>query len=78
MASDGFSFQFTSDGNRHFRIGCNIEVFENWLFDTITYVDGIPVISVPGLITMKKRLGREKDLMDIEKIRMRTGMLRNS
>ena len=39
--------------------------FENWLFDTVDHVDGIPVISVQGLIEMKKDLGREKDLRDI-------------
>lgn len=31
----------------------------------MTLVDGIPVISLDGLLEMKRSLGREKDLRDI-------------
>ena len=65
LEQDGYLYKVTDDGNRWFKLGNDIEVFENWLFDTVDHVDGIPVISVQGLIEMKKDLGREKDLRDI-------------
>ena len=65
LEQEGYLYKVTSDGNRWFKLGNDIEVFENWLFDTVDHVDGIPVISVQGLIEMKKDLGRERDLRDI-------------
>lgn len=65
LEQEGYLYKVTDDGNRWFKLGTDIEVFENWLFDTVDHVDGIPVISVQGLIEMKKDLGREKDLRDI-------------
>ena len=65
LEQEGYLYKVTDDGNRWFKLGEDIEVFENWLFDTVDHVDGIPVISVQGLIEMKKDLGREKDLRDI-------------
>lgn len=55
-------------GSRWFKINEDIEVFENWLCGTVETVEGIPVISIAGLLEMKKQLGREKDLRDIELI----------
>ena len=68
LEKEGFLYQVTSDGNRWFKIGEDIEVFENWLYDTTECVCGIPVISLQGLIEMKKELGREKDFRDIRLI----------
>ena len=65
LEQEGYLYKVTDDGNRWFKLGEDIEVFENWLFDTVDHEDGIPVISVQGLIEMKKDLGREKDLRDI-------------
>ena len=31
-------------------------------------ISGVPVVSVEGLIHMKRNLGREKDLADIDQI----------
>ena len=64
----GYLYKITSDGNRRFKIGDDIEVFENWLFDKVVTVEGIPVISIKGLTEMKQRLGREKDKRDIRLI----------
>lgn len=64
----GYLYKITSDGNRRFKIGDDIEVFENWLFDKVVTVEGIPVISVKGLMEMKQKLGREKDKRDIRLI----------
>ena len=68
LEQEGYLYKVTEDGNRWFKIGENIEVFENWIYDTTECVFGIPVISLQGLIEMKKRLGREKDLLDISLI----------
>ncbi|MBQ3376056.1 MAG: hypothetical protein IJG49_06565 [Erysipelotrichaceae bacterium] len=64
----GYLYKITSDGNRRFKIGDDIEVFENWLFGKVVSVEGIPVISIKGLIEMKQKLGREKDKRDIRLI----------
>ena len=69
LEADGYPYQVTPDGNRWFKIGSDMEVFENWLYDTVVFADGIPVISLPGLIAMKQALGREKDSRDVELIR---------
>lgn len=39
-------------------------------------VDGVPVVCVDGLIQMKKKLGREKDLADIALIELVRGTSR--
>ncbi len=56
------------DGSRAYRIGGDVEVFENWLYDAVEQIEGIPVVSPSGLLEMKRRLGREKDLRDIRLI----------
>ncbi len=68
LERDGFFFGYTESGNRHFKYGDDIEIFENWLNGTVIRVENIPVISIPGLIDMKRELGREKDFKDIELI----------
>ena len=40
-------------------------MFENWIYDRIVSVDGLPVLSLEGLLEMKRSLGREKDRRDI-------------
>lgn len=65
LEKNGYVPTLTESGNRKFSIGEDIEIFENWLFDTIERIDDIPVISLKGLIEMKKDLGREKDFRDI-------------
>lgn len=39
-----------------------------WLSDKIVFISGVPTVSIKGLISMKRELGREKDLQDIELI----------
>ena len=46
----------------------DVEIFEEWLFDKIEIRYGVPVISLKGLLEMKKGLGREKDIEDIKLI----------
>ena len=66
---NGYSTKRMQDGSRSFTIGVDIEVFEDWLFDRVEYLDGLPVISVKGLLEMKQALGREKDKADIALIK---------
>lgn len=69
LDQQGYPVSRCDDGNRKIRYSEDIEIFENWLEDTVELLDGIPVVSVDGLIQMKKKLGREKDLTDIALIK---------
>lgn len=59
------------DGTRKILYSENIEIFENWVEGIVEIVNGVPVVCVDGLIQMKKKLGREKDLADIALIEAR-------
>ncbi len=72
LEKDGLLTDRYEDGRREFHIGEEIEIFEDWLCDKVGSVEGVPVISVRGLIEMKRSLGREKDLRDIELINKHT------
>ena len=65
LESDGYLFGRTKDGNRWFKVGDTIEIFESWLYDSVIRIHDFQVISLNGLIEMKKKIGREKDLRDI-------------
>ena len=54
-----------ADGSRHITYSEDVELLENWLFDKVEMMEGFPVISMQGLLEMKKSLGREKDLRDV-------------
>lgn len=68
LEKDGFLFRISDDGNRHFKYGDNIEIFENWFSHKVIEFETYQIISIEGLIEMKKELGREKDLYDIKLI----------
>ena len=68
LEAEGYLLRQTEDGKRCFNVGESFEIFEDWIEDTVETVDGFQVVSVKGLIEMKTRLGREKDLKDIELI----------
>lgn len=68
LARQGFPVSLLEDGTRKIRCGADVELFENWLFGEIQWLDGIPVISLEGLAEMKRSLGREKDQRDIRLI----------
>ncbi|MDE6620807.1 MAG: hypothetical protein K2K74_10040 [Lachnospiraceae bacterium] len=72
LEQQGYAVSICEDGNRKILYSENVEIFENWIEGTVEIINGIPVVSVDGLIQMKKKLGREKDLADIaliEKVR---------
>lgn len=65
LEKEGYVPTLTESGNRKFVIGDDIEIFENWKYGSVERIDGVPVLSLDGLIEMKKSLGREKDYRDI-------------
>ncbi len=65
LEQQGFAISLCEDGTRKILYSENIEIFENWIEDTVVIISGVPVVSVDGLIQMKQKLGREKDLADI-------------
>lgn len=69
LEADGYLFRRTDDGKRWFKYGDNIEIFEEWIMDTIETVYGFHVVSIKGLIEMKQEIGRDKDKRDIELIK---------
>ena len=69
LEADGYLSKRMDNGHRQFKYGDTIEIFEGWLRDSVRTVDGFQVISIKGLIEMKKEIGREKDKRDIELIK---------
>ncbi|MCR4805968.1 MAG: hypothetical protein K5981_10040 [Clostridia bacterium] len=68
LEKDGFLYRRTEDGMRWFKYGENVEFFEGWMADAVVTIEGVQVVSVEGLLEMKRKPGREKDLLDIERI----------
>ncbi len=73
LETEGYLVRKDGDGKRRFRVGETIEIFEDWLYDSVEMIEGVQVISVNGLLRRKQELGREKDLREIELIRGRSG-----
>lgn len=65
LERQGYPVSRCDDGTRKISYSEDIEIFENWLEGTVEIVSGVPVVSVDGLIRIKEKLGREKDLADI-------------
>ena len=69
LEAEGRLYRRTDGGKRWFRCGDDLEIFEGWLRDRVVLREGIPVVSLKGLLEMKLAMGREKDLRDAERIR---------
>ncbi len=65
LEQQGYFVSRCNDGTRKILYSEDIEIFENWLEGTVEIISGVPVVCADGLIEMKKKLGREKDLADI-------------
>ena len=65
LEHQGCRVSHCDDGTRKILYSENIEIYENWIEGTVEMISGVPVVCVEGLIQMKKKLGREKDLADI-------------
>lgn len=68
LINQGYEYKILNDNTKYIKYNQNIDIYENWLFDKVDYIDEIPVISIKGLIEMKNKLGRSKDLEDIKLI----------
>lgn len=64
----GYTVFRSEDGTRKILYSDDVEIFENWIAGTVEIISGVPVVCVEGLIQMKRNLGREKDLADIDQI----------
>ena len=56
------------DGGKKIVYSDCIEVFENWGRGDVVLIDGLPVLTLDSIISIKKKLGREKDFRDISLI----------
>lgn len=65
LESKGYYVEVLRDGSRRVVFSNKIELFENWIEGNIILLEGLPVVTMDGLILMKEKLGREKDLKDI-------------
>ena len=65
LEKEGYSAEILHDGSRRIVFSETVELFENWLEDRAVLLEGLPVVSLDGLIRMKETLGREKDRQDI-------------
>lgn len=65
----GYPVEILQDGSRKIAYSNTIELFENWLEGDVVFLEGLPVVSLAGLLKMKEALGREKDLEDIRLIK---------
>lgn len=65
LEARGYPTSDMPNGMRRIQISQDIEAFENWYHDRVCIYNGIPVITLKGLLEMKCELGREKDLCDI-------------
>ena len=72
LEQQGYTVSRCKDGSRKILYAADVEIFENWIEGTVEISSGVPVVCVEGLVQMKKKLGRDKDLADIALIeRMR-------
>lgn len=65
LEQQGYFVSRCDDGSRKIVYSEDVEIFENWLEGTVEIIGGVPVVCIDGLIRMKKKLGREKDLADL-------------
>ena len=65
LETRGYPTSDMPNGMRRIQISKDIEVFENWYHDKVCIHNGIPIITMNGLLEMKHELGREKDMYDI-------------
>lgn len=64
LEQQGCAVSLCDDGTRKI-VYEDVEIFENWIEGEVEMISGAPVVSVDGLVKMKKKLGREKDIADI-------------
>lgn len=68
LIKKGFKFTIMNDGCRSINYNENIDLYEEWNVDKIEFIDELPVGSLESIKKHKIKLGREKDLKDVELI----------
>lgn len=68
LEREGYPVSFCGDGTRRIQYAEDVEIYENWIEGTVEIIGGVPVVCAEGLMEMKRKLGREKDLADIARI----------
>lgn len=68
LQAQGYPVTAAPSGKRKICYADDVEIFVEWLYDRVELCDGVPVISLNGLMAMKRSIGREKDLRDIRLI----------
>lgn len=76
LEAEGYPVTLRPDGRRKIEYPGDVDLSEKFLFDRVEMIDGIPVISLEGLLEMKRRLNRPKDQPDIIKLEERLGIHR--
>lgn len=69
LQAAGYAAETCPDGNRRIRYRADIELFENWRAGQVEQIASIPVLSLAGVLELKRQLGREKDKKDSIMIR---------
>lgn len=65
LESSGYPTSAMPNGMRRIQISEDVEAFENWYHDKVCIHNGFHIITLIGLLEMKRELGREKDMDDI-------------
>lgn len=64
----GFSYMIEKDNSKIMKISDSVEIIKDWFVDEIEFIDGLPIGGLESIKKQKMKLGREKDIKDIEKI----------
>lgn len=73
LEGQGCAVSRCADGTRRIAYAQDVELFERWLEGSVGRAQGVPVVSVEGLVQMKRKLGRDKDLADVALIEAARG-----
>ncbi|HCQ90118.1 MAG TPA: hypothetical protein DIU45_10735 [Clostridium sp.] len=68
LIKNGYKPVVLKDSSRVIRVNEGLEVFEEWNVDNVELINDLPVGSLETIRKHKIKLGREKDLRDIELI----------
>jgi len=63
-----------TDGHIKYAVSELIEASENWARGTVTLIDGVPVVSLADVLSLKLSLNREKDQKDILRLKAALGL----
>lgn len=68
LIKQGFENSISRSGKEKIVINDNISIYKEWSSDEIVFICGLPVVSLGCIIKDKEKLGRDKDISDINLI----------